>query len=91
MKRKKNQNAFNMVASVFLGDVGVIWCTSKVMVPIKQLWLCVGVIDLLMSLLFIIWITYTFLQSFHTTHALFATLDTCTGTMWFGHHKEYMW
>ena len=36
-KSKKNQNAFNMVASVFLGDVGVIECTSKVIVPIKQL------------------------------------------------------
>ena len=36
-KRKKNQNAFNMVASVFLGDVGVIGCTSKVIVPINQL------------------------------------------------------
>ena len=47
MKTKKNQNAFNIVASVFLGDVRVIWCTLKVIVPIKQLWLCVGVIDLL--------------------------------------------
>ena len=36
-KSKKNQNAFNMVASVFLGDVGVIGCTSKVIIPIKQL------------------------------------------------------
>ena len=69
MKSKKNKNAFNMVASVFLRDVGVIWCTSKVMVPIKQLWLCMGVIDLLISLLFIIWITYAFLQSFHIQHA----------------------
>ena len=34
-KSKKNQNAFNMIASVFLGDVGVIGCTSKVIVPIK--------------------------------------------------------
>ena len=34
-KSKKNQNAFNMVASMFLGDVGVIGCTSKVIVPIK--------------------------------------------------------
>ena len=34
---KKNQNAFNMVASVFLEDVRVIGCTSKVIVPIKQL------------------------------------------------------
>ena len=28
---------------------------------------------------------------FHTQHAkFFATLDTCAGTMWFGHHKVYM-
>ena len=37
---------------------------------------------------------YTFMQScdvFHTQHAIFfATLDTCAGTMWFGHHKVYM-
>ena len=33
MKRKKNQNVFNMVASVFLGDLRVIWCISKVIVP----------------------------------------------------------
>ena len=36
----------------------------------------------------------THLQSydvFHTQHAkFFATLDTCAGTMWFGHHKIYM-
>ena len=26
---------------------------------------------------------------FHTQHAIFfATIDTCAGTMWFGHHKE---
>ena len=34
---------------------------------------------------------YTLMQScniFHTQHAIFfATLDTCAGTMWFGHHK----
>ena len=36
-KKQKNQNAFKMIASVFLGDVGVIGCTSKVIVPIKQL------------------------------------------------------
>ena len=37
---------------------------------------------------------YTFMQScdvFYTQHAIFfATLDTCVGTMWFGHHKVYM-
>ena len=26
----------------------------------------------------------------HTPHKFFATFDTCTGTLWFGHHKEYM-
>ena len=41
-KSKKNQILLNMVASVFLGDVGVIEYTSKVIVPIKQLWLCVN-------------------------------------------------
>ena len=36
----------------------------------------------------------TLMQScnvFHTQHAIFfATFDTCTGIMWFGHHKECM-
>ena len=44
-KSKNNQNAFNMIASVFLGDVRVIGCTSKMILPIKQLWLCVSVFD----------------------------------------------
>ena len=34
---------------------------------------------------------YTLMQScdvFHTQHAIFfATLDTCAGTMWFGHYN----
>ena len=38
---------------------------------------------------------YTLMQScnvFHTQHTiLFAILDTCADTMWFGHHKFYMW
>ena len=33
-KSKKNHNAFNMVVSMFLGDVEVIGCTSKVIIPI---------------------------------------------------------
>ena len=37
---------------------------------------------------------YTLMQScdiFYTQHAIFfATLNTCIGTMWFGHHKVYM-
>ena len=34
-KAKSNKMLLNMVASVFLGDVGVIGCISKVIVPIK--------------------------------------------------------
>ena len=34
-KKKKNQMLLNIVASMFLGDMGVIGCTSKVIVPIK--------------------------------------------------------
>ena len=36
-KAKRIKILLNMVASVFLGDVGVIGCTSKVIVSIKQL------------------------------------------------------
>ena len=36
-KKKKIKMLLNMVASVFLGDVGVIGCTLKVTVSIKQL------------------------------------------------------
>ena len=38
---------------------------------------------------------YTLMQScdvFHTQHAIFfAILDTCANTIWFDHHKFYMW
>ena len=48
-KAKRIKMLLNMVASVFLGDVGVIGCILKVIVPIKQLWLCESVFDLLIS------------------------------------------
>ena len=32
-KAKRNKMLLNMVASMFLGDVGVIECSSKVIVP----------------------------------------------------------
>ena len=35
IKSKRNQNALYIIASVFLGDVEVIGCTSKVIVSIK--------------------------------------------------------
>ena len=66
---KKIKMLLNMIASMFLGDVGVIGCTSKVIVPIKQLWLCVSVFDFLISQIIIIWDTYALLQCFHTQHA----------------------
>ena len=56
----------NMVTSMFLGDVGVIGCISKVIVPIKQLWLCASVFDLLIFQIVIIWGTYALLLCFHT-------------------------
>ena len=37
IKAKRIKMLLNMVASMFLGDVGVIGCISKVIVPIKQL------------------------------------------------------
>ena len=48
-KVKRIKMHLNMIASVFLGDVGVKECTSKVIVSIKQLWLCVSVCDFLIS------------------------------------------
>ena len=56
LKKKKNTQRnqkqkikikmlLNMVASVFLGDVRVMECILKVIIPIKQLWLCVSVCD----------------------------------------------
>ena len=36
-KEKRIKMLLNMVANVFLGDVGVIGCISKVIVPVKQL------------------------------------------------------
>ena len=37
IKAKRIKMLLNMVASMFLGDVGVIGCNSKVIVPIKQI------------------------------------------------------
>ena len=48
-KIKKNKMLLNMIVRVLLGDVRVMGCTSKVIVPIKQLWLCVSVFNFLIS------------------------------------------
>ena len=44
-KAKRIKMLLNMIASLFLGDVWVIGCNLKVIVSIKQLWLCVSVFD----------------------------------------------
>ena len=69
IKAKRIKMLLNMVASVFLRDVGVIGCTSKAIVLIKQLWLYVSEIDFFISQIVIIWDTYTLLRCFHTQHA----------------------
>jgi len=66
----------NMVASVFLGDVGVIGCTLKVMVPIKQLWLCGCNWSSNIITLHIMDYLYFLAKVSHTIRVLFATLDT---------------
>ena len=79
-----------MIASMFLGDVGVIGCTSKVIAPIKQLWLCVSVLDSLISLILHDEILMITCKCF-TQHAILCYYwYNCTDAMWIGHHKEYM-
>ena len=48
-KNKKIKMLYIWLQACILGDVGVIGCTSKMIVPIKQLWLCVGWSDFLIS------------------------------------------
>ena len=89
MKSKKNQNALNMIASVYSRR-----CRSyriylegdsphqKIMIVCELKWF--SHISNRHNM-------HTLMQScdaFHIQHAIFfATFDTCAGTMWFGHHK----
>ena len=75
-KAKRIKMLLYMVASVFLRDVGVIWCISMVMVSIKQLWLCVTVLDSLISLFSYDETLMISCKSFTHNMQLFATLDT---------------
>ena len=89
-KSKKNKkNALNMIASVFSRRCGSYRMYLEgdshhqaVMIVCELKWF--SHISNCHNL-------YTLMQScdvFHTQHAIFfATLDTCVGTMWFGHHK----
>ena len=91
-KKQKDQNAFNMIASMYTrrcesyrmyleGDsphqIVMIVCELKWFSHISN---CHNM--------------YTFMKScnvFHTQHVIFfTTFDTCAGTIWFGHHKIYM-
>jgi len=65
-----------MVASVFLRDVGVIWCNSKVMVPIKRLWLSVDIFYSLISLFSYDEKLMRSCKGFTHNMQLFASLDT---------------
>ena len=91
-KSKKNQNALNMIASIYSRRCGNYRIYLKgdslhqtVMIVCELKWFSH------------IWNRhnmYTLIQFcdvFHTQHAIFfATFDICVGIMWFGHHKVYM-
>ena len=92
MKNKKIKNALNMIASVSSRRCGSYRMYLESDSPHQKI----------MTVCELKWFShisnryniYTLMQScdvFHTQHAIFfTTLDTCEGTMWFGHHKVYM-
>ena len=88
-KKKKDQNVLNMIASVFSRRCGSYRMYLEGDSPHQ-------VVMIVYELKWFSYISnchnmYTLMQScdiFHTQHIIFfATLDTCAGTMWFGHHK----
>ena len=92
IKRKKIKNVLNMIASVYSRRCGSyrMYLQSDsphqaVIIACELKWF---------SLISNHHNMYTLMQScnvYHTQHAIFfAILDTCAGTMWFGHHKKYM-
>ena len=89
---QKDQNALYMIASVYSGRCGSYRIYLEGDSPYQTI----------MIMCELKWFSHisnhhnrkTFMQScdvFHTQHAIFFTIfDTCAGTMWFGHHKEYL-
>ena len=88
-KKQKDQNALNMIASVYSKRRGSYRMDLEgdsshqtVMMVCELKWF---------SHILNRYNMLTHLQScdiFHTQHVIFfTTLDTCAGTMWFGHHK----
>ena len=53
IKAKRIKMHLNMITTVFLGNVGVIGCISKVIVPIKQLRLCVSIFNFISQIIII--------------------------------------
>ena len=91
MKSKKNQNAFKYGCKHVYRR-----CESYMMYlkgdgPHQTIMIVCGYIWFSYIIIFIWWDTYAFLQKFHTQHEYsLLLLIYCIGTMWFGHHKEYM-
>ena len=91
-KKQKDQNALNMIASVYSRRCG----SYNMYLEGDSLYQTVIIVCELK------WFShisnrhnmYTLMQSWdvlHTQHPLFfATLDTCAGTIWFGYHKVYV-
>ena len=88
-KKQKDQNALNMIASVFSRRCGSYKIYLEGDSPHQA-------VMIVCELKWFSYISnrhnmYTLMQScdiFHTQHTIFfATLETCVGTMWFGHHK----
>ena len=91
-KKKKNQNVLNMIASV----------SSRRCESYRMYLKGDSPHQIVMIVCELKWFSqisnrhnmYTLMQScdvFHTQHAIFfAILDTCVGTMWFGHYKVYI-
>ena len=91
-KKQKDQNVLYMIASVYSRRCGSYRMYLECDIPHQ-------IVMIVCELKWFSHISnrhnmYTLMQScdvFHTQHAIFfATIDTCAGTMWFGHHKVYM-
>ena len=89
IKRKKNQNALYMIASVY----------SRRCVSYKMCLECDSLHQIVMIVCELKWFSHilnrynmkhlcTLAMFSHTIRKFFATFDTHAGTMWFGYHKN---
>ena len=77
-KSKKKQNAFNMIASMFLGEVGVVEYLEG---DSPHMIVCKCILFSHISNLHNMRHLCTLAMPPHTTCKFFATFDTCAGTM----------